>query len=168
MTDSKQRPKTTSAQRQAALRQRARALAQGLDEARMRSAPDTALLEALPAAYRLKQAAVIEDLVIELLRRLDVHVTLVRVNPPAATVPAAVSDPEVPDETVTVTQSSETKVSTRTYPVAVQRMAVELADRGATSREVREAILKAEGRAPASSNLAKMLRLWRSALSSDT
>lgn len=134
----------------------------------MRSAPDTALLEAFPAAYRLRQAAVIEDIVIELLRRLDVHVKLARVDPPAATVPAAESDPQVPGETVTVTQSSETKVSTRTYPVAVQRMAVELADSGATSREVREAIQKAEGRAPESSNLAKMLRLWRKALSRDT
>lgn len=134
----------------------------------MRSAPDTALLEALPAAYRLKQAAVIEDIGIELLRRLDVHVKLVRVDPPAATVPAALINPEDPDESVTVTQSSETKISPRTYPVAVQRMAVELADNGATSREVREAIQKAEGRAPESSNLAKMLRLWRKALSRDT
>jgi hypothetical protein len=63
-------PKTTSAQRQAELRRRARSLAYGLDDDEIGKAADSTLLEAIPQAYRLKQSVVIETIAAEPVRRL--------------------------------------------------------------------------------------------------
>lgn len=119
-------PKTTSAERQAALRQRARALAHGLDDADIRSAPDTALLEALPIAFRMRQTVVVESVLVDLLRRLGVEVTVTRVKPKEAveTIPVTVTIidpiPDIEAPAVTVTRAD---------PVpAVETPAVETSD----------------------------------------
>ncbi|EGV19033.1 hypothetical protein [Thiocapsa marina] len=167
MTDPKA-PKTTSAQRQAALRQRARSLAYGLDDDDIRTAPDTALLEALPIAYRARQTAPIEGIVVELLHRLGRHVKIIPVEPPDVTVtrrgyPPA--DPPVSSVTVTTTpEPTPEPKSRRSYPIEVQRMAVGMADAGITSREIVDAIKAMVGRAPAVSNVQKLLKGWRAAL----
>jgi hypothetical protein len=161
MTDSTKAPKTTSAQRQAALRQRARSLAYGLDDAQIRTAPDTAILEAVAIAFRNRQSAVLEDLAVELLLRLGRHVKIIPVDPSSVTV-----TPDSPVSTVTVTQT-ETTPGTKTrrgYPVEVQRLAVDMADQGKSSREIQAAITAMVGRAPDTRNVAKIIRRWRSAI----
>lgn len=162
-------PKTTSAQRQAALRQRARSLAFGIEDDDIRSAPDTALLEALPIAYRLKQAAVVETIMVDLLRRLGVAVTVTHVKPIEELKTSAVTvTPDPPAQPVTVTSEPiEEKVEPKTrrsYPIEVQRLAVGMADEGKSSREIAAAIEDRVGRAPDVRNMAKLIQRWRSAL----
>ncbi len=155
MTDSTKTPKTTSAQRQAALRQRARSLAYGIDDDDIRTAPDTALLEALPIAYRNRQSATVEGIVVELLLRLGRNVKILPVDPPDVTVTPEPIEEEVEPVTVTVTS--------RGYPVEVQRLAVDMADQGKSSREIVEVIRGKVGRAPDPSNMSKLIKGWRKA-----
>jgi hypothetical protein len=157
MTDTNA-PKTTSAQRQAALRQRARALAYGLDDAQIRSAPDTAILEAVAIAFRNRQSAALEDLAVELLRRLDRHVAVTKIDPPPIPAPAVTVTQALPETPVT-----ERKPSAREYPADVRRMALKMRDEGAKTGDTDEAVKAAVGRSPGCSNLAKLLRQWREA-----
>ncbi|SDX69201.1 hypothetical protein [Thiocapsa roseopersicina] len=149
MTDSTKAPRTTSAQRQAALRQRARSLAYGIDDEDIRSAPDTALLEALPVAFRNRQTAPIEAIAIELLLRLGRQVKIIPVEPSSVT--------------VTPIDATSGASATRGYPIEVQQLAVDMAAQGRSSPEIHKAILAMVGRAPAVSNLSKAIRRWQSA-----
>jgi hypothetical protein len=47
------------------------------------------------------------------------------------------------------------------YPVDVQRMAVRMADEGATTSAIREAVARACGRSPSVKNLGTTLKAWR-------
>lgn len=164
MTDPTKTPRTTSAQRQAALRQRARALALGIDDEDIRAAPDSALLEAIGVAYRNRQSATVEGIVVELLLRLGRNVRIIPVDPPDVTVTPEPIEEEVETDNVTVTQPEPITVTVtrRSYPTEVQRLAVAMADEGKSSREIVEAIKAEVGRAPDVRNMAKLIKSWRS------
>jgi hypothetical protein len=65
------------------------------------------------------------------------------------------------------TGTGGSSASRRSYPIEVQMMAVKLTDEGLSSREVREAILRDQGRAPSVSNMAKLVKRWREAAEAD-
>jgi hypothetical protein len=50
---------------------------------------------------------------------------------------------------------------TQGYPTDIKRLAVKLTDEGMRCGEIREAIIAAHGKAPDSSNLARLIRQWR-------
>lgn len=66
-------------------------------------------------------------------------------------------------DAVTETTTSTTKPP-RAYPTDIKRLAVELADQGKPTAEIRAAILAEHGKAPDISNLARLVRQWREAL----
>ncbi|EGV18780.1 hypothetical protein [Thiocapsa marina] len=176
MTDSTT-PKTTSAQRQAALRRRASELAYGLDDSEIGKAADSTLFEAIPQAFRLKQSVAIESIAAELVRRLRARsVTVTTPEAPEVTVtipeppPVTVTEPQPKRVTVTSQTDQATvglhgvTVTKRGYPPAVKQMAIGMLDAGASSRDVCEAIQAAHGKAPDVSNLARLARGWRETL----
>ncbi|EXJ14041.1 hypothetical protein [Imhoffiella purpurea] len=55
-------------------------------------------------------------------------------------------------------------ITPRGYPSDIKRLAVELADEGKPTSEVRAAILAAHGKAPDISNMAKLVGQWRATL----
>lgn len=59
---------------------------------------------------------------------------------------------------------AENKGKAQSYPTEVKAMAVDLADAGKPTAEVRAAILDSCGRAPDISNLARLVRRWRAAI----
>ena len=165
MTDPKS-PKTTSAQRQAALRQRARSLAYGFDDDDIRTAPDTALVEALAIAYRARQTAPIEGIAVELLHRLGRAVTVTKTEGSVTGTAQTEVEPEIPQHFAEVepaqTEVAPVTVTDRGYPSEVRRMALGMADEGKSSREIADAIKAKLGRCPDVRNMAKLVRRWRS------
>jgi hypothetical protein len=141
------RPPRTPAQRQRDLRARAATLIVEGTETDLQAAADSLLIEALGTAYRRGQSYALADIAGELLRRLNHPAPFARPDRPTVT-------PEPEQAPVTVT---------RGYPPAVKRMAVELLDAGATSQEIRAAILKAHGKSPDRRNIARLVRSWRTA-----
>ncbi len=169
---------TTSAQRQAALRQRAREIAFGIDDDAVRAAPDSVLVEGLAMAYRAKQVAPVEAIAAELLLRLGKveprSVTVTAPDPVTVTQPPAteqprivtVTPPETPPGPVTVTPP-ETVTATkppRHFSREARLLGIRLADAGKPSGEICAAIEAAHGKAPDPTNLAKLLRGWRKAV----
>lgn len=132
---------TTSAQRQAALRQRAREIAFGIDDDAVRAAPDSVLIEGLAMAYRAKQAAPVAAIAAELLLRLG------RDKPVTVTAP----DP------VTVKPKHR-----RFYPPEIQAIALRMEDAGARTADIRDAVEAAHGTAPKGGNLRTLMIGWRS------
>ncbi len=145
-------------------------MAYGIEEDDIRSAPDTALLEAVGIAYRLRQTAVVENIMVDLLRRLGVTVTVTHVRPVEELTTSAVTvTPEpiepIPDlEKTSDLNPVSVTVTRRGYPIEAQQMAVGMADEGKSSREIVAAIEELVGRAPAVSNLQKLIKGWRAAL----
>jgi hypothetical protein len=149
MTDTAptKRPARTPAQRQRDLRARAATLIAEGTETDLQAAADSLLIEALGTAYRRGQSYALADIAGELLRRLS-H--------PGPLAPVARPEPEPePDP------KPEPGTVTRGYPTEVKSMAVELLDAGASSRDIRAAILKACGKAPDRRNVARLVRSWR-------
>lgn len=142
------RPPRTPAQRQRDLRARAATLIAEGTATDLQAAADSLLIEALGTAYRRGQSYALADIAGELLRRL---------NHPGPFAPVA--RPDRP--TVTPEPEPAPVTVTRGYPPEVKRMAVELLDAGATSQEIRAAILKAHGKAPDRRNIARLVRSWR-------
>ncbi len=124
------------------------------NEAALLKAADSLVIEALLYSYRRKLPHDFKALSAELLRRLQAaRVTVTQteeVEPVSA--PVTVTTPEP-------TPESKTR---RSYPIEVQRLAIDMADRGKSSREIQAAIMERCGRAPAVSNLAKLIKNWRS------
>jgi hypothetical protein len=146
-TTTMKRAARTPAQRQRDLRARAATLIAEGTETDLQAAADSLLIEALGTAYRRGQSYALADISGELLRRLNHPGPLALVARPE---PEPKPNPK--PEPVTVT---------RGYPPEVKRMAAELLDAGASSREIRAAILKAHGKAPDGRNIARLVRSWR-------
>ncbi len=144
-------PKTTSAQRQAALRQRARALAYRIEDDDIRTAPDTAVLEAVGIAYRLRQAAVVENIMVDLLRRLGVTVTVTHVRPVEELTTSAVTVTPEPIEPIPVTVTPDPAPATdRDTRIMTLHMA------GESKRSIARAVGCSDG------TVRNVIKSWRS------
>ncbi len=168
MTDPQatKRPARTGAQRQRERRIKALELLSGNEDA-IAAAPVSAILEAIPPAFRRSDPFAVADLVNELLRRMDTphRFKLTWIDPDRVTVTPQ-PEPETAPRIVTVTTQPETPPEpkpARGYSVEVRRLALDMADQGRSSREIVEAIQAAHGKAPDLSNMAKLLRQWRAA-----
>lgn len=168
MTETPKRPARTPAQRRADLRARAATMLMDNNESALLQAADAVVIEALLHSYRRKLPHDFAALSAELLRRLQAaRVTVTPIPEPIEVKVEPTPEPEA----VTVTKPEPTPeptpapvTVTRGYPIEVQRLAVQMADADAPSRDIRAAIMERLGRAPSVSNVAKLVSRWRAAL----
>lgn len=139
----------------------------------MNTLPDSALLEALRLAYGAQSTYGMAGAVRELFERANargardpLEPSFKRIEP----VTVAKNDDTAPaPEPVTVAETKPAKPTeppsnARGYPPEVKARAVALADAGTPTREIHAAIMAECGRSPDSSNLARLIRQWRAAM----